>query len=135
MGFECLDGSLCKVVTVIVGATELVLGVFLCDRAAEEVRNFIAKVLEDRRDASGVEAFVAFVIAFNKVMGMVAADRFSKDGVGVIVVEDEDVAHVAVGGDRELTWEVGANKNLKVLPHKYIGAYFVVAVPMVSWWG
>ena len=80
-------------------------------------------------------AFVAFVIALNKVMGVAAADGFSKDGVGVVVIENKDVAHVLVGGDRELTWEVGANKTLKVFPRKHIGAYFVVAVPMVSWWG
>ena len=130
-----MDGSLCKVVTVIVGVTELVLDVFLCDGLAEEFRNFIVKALEDRHDANGLEVFVAFIIAFNKVMGVAALDRSSKDGVGVAVVEDEDVTHVAVGGDRKLTWEVGANKILKVLPRKCIGAYLVVAVAMIAWWG
>ena len=81
-----------------------------------------------------MEAFVAFVIAFNKVMGMTAADGFSKNGVGVVAVEDKDVSHVSVGGDRESTWEVRANKTLKVFPHKRIGAHFVVAGAMVSWW-
>ena len=31
VSFEGLDGSLCKVVTVIVGVAELVLDAFLCD--------------------------------------------------------------------------------------------------------
>ena len=132
MSFEGLDGPLCKVVKVIVGAAELVLNVFLCDGAAEEVRNFIVKALEDRCDASSLEAFVAFVIAFDKVMGTAAADRFSKDGVGVVVVENGDVTHVALGGDRKLTWEVRANKTLKVLPSIGGSAYLVVAVAMVS---
>ena len=35
VGFEGLDGALCKVVTVIVGVAELALDVFLCDGAAE----------------------------------------------------------------------------------------------------
>ena len=135
VSFEGLDGPLCKVATVIVGVAELVLNVFLCDGAAEDVRNFIVKALEDRRDASVLEAFVAFVITFDKVMGVVAADRFSKDGVGVVIVENKDVAHVAVGGDRNTTWEVRANKTLKVLPSKGSSAYLVVAVAMVSWWG
>ena len=89
--------------------------------------------MEDGRDASGVEGFVAFVLAFNKVMGVVAADRLSKDDIGVVVVEDKDVAHISVGGDGESTWEVRANKTLKVFPRKCIGAHFVVAVAMVSW--
>ena len=63
-----------------------------------------------------MEAFVAFVTSLNKVMGVAAADGFSKDGVGVVAVEYEDVAHVAVEGDRELAWEVGANETLRVLP-------------------
>ena len=134
MGFEGLDDLLCKVVTVSVGVTELVLDVFLYDEAAEEVRSLIVEALEDRRNASGFKPFVAFVIAFNKMMGVAALDRFSKDDVGAVAVEDEDVAHVAVGGDRKCTWEVGANKILKVLPRKCIGAYFVVAVTMVLWW-
>ena len=45
MGFEGLDGLLCEVVSVIVGIAELVLDIFLCDGAAEEVRNFIVKAL------------------------------------------------------------------------------------------
>ena len=91
--------------------------------------------MENGRDASGVEAFVAFVIAFNKVMGMGAADRFSKDGIEIVVVEYKDVAHVSVGGYRESTWEVRANKTLEVFPRECIGAHFVVAVAMVLWWG
>ena len=93
----------------------------------------VVKALEDGHDASSVEAFVAFVIAFNKVMGVAALDRFSKDGVGVEAVEDEDVAHVTVGGDRKLTWEIRANKNPKVFPPKCIGACFAVTVAMVLW--
>ena len=81
-----------------------------------------------------MEAFVTFVIAFNKVMGMAAVDRFSKDGVGGVVVEYKDVARVSMGGYRELTWEVRANKTLEAFPRKRIGAHFVVAVAMVSWW-
>ena len=80
-----------------------------------------------------MKAFVAFVLALNKVMGVAAPDLFSKYGVGVIVIEDKDVAHVAVGGERESTWEIGANETLKVFPRKYIGAYFVVAVTVVLW--
>ena len=79
--------------------------------------------------------FVAFVIAFDKVMGMAAADRFSKDGVGVVVGENKDVTLVVVGGDRKLTWEVRANKTLKVLPSKGSSTNLVVVVAMVSWWG
>ena len=45
VSFKGLDGPLCKVVTVIVGVAELVLDVFLCDGAAEKVRNFIVKAL------------------------------------------------------------------------------------------
>ena len=45
LGLEGLDGALCKVVTVIVGVAEEVLDVLFCDGAAEEVRNFIVKVL------------------------------------------------------------------------------------------
>ena len=59
-----------------------------------------------------MEAFVAFVIAFNNVMGMAAADRFSKYGVGVGVVEYKDVAHVSVRIYGESTWELRANKTL-----------------------
>ena len=40
----------------------------------------------DLCDAISLEAFVAFVIAFDKVMGVAAADGFSEDGVGVVVV-------------------------------------------------
>ena len=68
-------------------------------------------------------------------MGVAAVDGLHKDCVGVVVVEDEDVAHVAVGGDRESTWEVRANKTLKVFPRKRIGAYFVVVVTIVLWGG
>ena len=82
-----------------------------------------------------MKVFVAFVIALNKVMDVEAVDELSKYGVEVVVIEDEDVAHVSVGGDRESTWEVGANKTHKVFPRKHIGAYFVVAVAMVSWLG
>ena len=82
-----------------------------------------------------MKVVVPFVIALNKVVGMAAPDGFSKYGVGVGVIEDKDVAHIAVGGDRESTWEVGANETLKVLPRKRVGAYFVVAVTMVSWGG
>ena len=111
----------------IVGIAELALDVF----SVMERR----RVLEDGCDASGLEAFVAFVIAFKKVMGMVTADRFSKDGAGIVVVENEDVTYVTVGGDRKLTWEVRANTTLKVLSSKGGSAYLVVAVGMVLWWG
>ena len=92
--------------------------------------------MEDRRAASSLKAFVAFVIAFHKVMDMAAADRFDKDGVvGVVVIENEDITHVAVGGNRKRTWEVRANETLKVLPSKGGSADFMLAVAMVSWWG
>ena len=75
---------------------------------------------------------VAFVIAFNKVVGVAAADRFSKYGVGVVVLEYKDVAHVSVGGYRKSTCEVRANKTLEVFPRECVGADFVVAAVMVS---
>ena len=78
-----------------------------------------------------MKAVVAFIIALNKVLGVAAPDGFREYDVGVVVVGDKDVAHVAVGGDGESTWEVGGNKTLKVC----VGAYFVVAVAMVSWVG
>ena len=82
-----------------------------------------------------MKAVVAFVIALNKVVGVAAPDGFSKYGVGIVVIEDKGVAHILVGGDRESTWEVGANETLKVFPRKRVGAYFVVAVAMVTWGG
>ena len=78
---------------------------------------------------------VAFVIVFNKVTGMAASDRLRKDSTGVVVIENEDVTHVAVGGDRKATWEVRANETLKVLPSKGGSVYFVVAFAMLLWWG
>ena len=104
MGCEGSDDPICKVVTMIVGITKLVLDVLLCDRAACEVRDLIVFALEDWRDVSGLEAFVGFVISFDKVMGMVAADWISKDCVGIIVIENENITHVAVGCNRKATW-------------------------------
>ena len=80
-----------------------------------------------------MQVVVAFVITLDKAVGMAAPDGFSKYGVGVVVIEDKDIAHIAVGSDRESTWEVGANETLKVFKRKRVGAYFVVAVAMVSW--
>ena len=45
VSFEGMDDPIGKVVTVILGIAELALDVFLCDGAAEEVRNFIVKTL------------------------------------------------------------------------------------------
>ena len=45
VGFEGLNGALCKVVAVIVGVAELVFDVFLCGGAAKKVRKFIVKAL------------------------------------------------------------------------------------------
>ena len=48
--------------------------------------------MEDWFDAGINEALAACITALNQVVGSLALDWFSKDGIGITVTEDEDMA-------------------------------------------
>ena len=63
---------------------------------------------------------------------MVAVNWISKNGVGIIFIENEDITHVTVGGNRKSAWEVRTNKALKVLPYKGVSPHFIVFIAIFS---
>lgn len=104
MGFEGLDSSLCNILLVVICVTDLVFQFLFLDAFDHFFGHFVVKSLYDRVNSSFLEFFVACIVAFNEVSSALGFDRFSKNGIGIVIIQDEDVVVISGGRYRKTTW-------------------------------
>ena len=96
--------------------------------------NFIVQALEDGGDASTFKTLVACFVTLDEVFGLTALYGFGKNGIGIIVVEDEDIVVSAARDKWEASREVIAYESFQIIKLEDGGADFVGAVHMGARW-
>ena len=89
--FEGLYGSFGWVESMITGRCKLVVEVVGDNGRDEEVRDFVVEALDDWVDARPLEVSKARLVALEKMFLLSADDGFGKDGVGIVIIEYEDI--------------------------------------------
>lgn len=79
-----------------------------------------------------MEVFVASFIAFDELFTAAVLDGFCKDGIGVKIIEDEDVVHAAAGDKGKFARQVGADEAFQFIEVEDGGANFMGAITNLS---
>ena len=108
MAFEPSDCPFSKVVAMIVGVGKLVMKLFGFNECDEFLGNFVDNSLKCWNNSCLFLLVVAKGVAGDEMVDLASFDGCCKDGIAVIIVENEDVAVAWAGNERESVWEVGA---------------------------
>ena len=95
---------------------------------------FVVEFVEDWIDTGGLQFCIAGVIPLNKVVGLPALDRMNEDGVGIMIIEEEDIVHPAGGGEGKTSGLVSGDNGVECFEFARIGADQVITGEWRPWW-
>ena len=126
MIFECLDCSFCPVASVQSCRRKLVIDVFICHEILEELGCFVVETMELGTEASSLEKTENFFVGVLDGFLFAIGDRFSVNGVAIIIVKDKDVIVSGCGGYDEAACLIGTDLSCYCLA---FGVNMVSAMP------
>ena len=112
--FKSADSTLRWIVTVVMESHQLVFEVLLFNFVEEVLGGFIVQALVDGGNAGLSELLVAGFLPKDEIVRFPAFNWASKDSIGVIVVEEEDVVVSKEGLKWELTRKVSCNQAFQL---------------------
>ena len=134
MVLERANCTLSWVCMVIVGISELILELLGGDGCSHGIGDLVVKFVEDWIDAGGLQFCIAGVVPLNKVVGLPALDRMDEDGVGIMIVEEEDIVHPTGGGEGKTSGLVSGDHGVECFEFAHIGADQVITGEWRPWW-
>ena len=99
--FEGANRALHLFSMVIASISELKLEILGSDGHTHAVGGLIVEFMEISIDISCLQFDVASIVTLDQVVVFSTFHRMDKDGIGIMVIEKEDVVHVTGGGERE----------------------------------
>ena len=107
---------------VIVSIGKLILEVLGSDGGMHGVGDLIVEFVQDWVDSCGLQFCIASVVPLNDVIGLPTHDWMDKDGVGVMIVEEEDIVHTNGGGEGKTSGLIRGDHGLELVKFNCISA-------------
>lgn len=134
MGFECLNCSFCWVPFVHVSVDQLAVKIFCSYAGHECIGDFIVKSVQNWFDSCICESFVACITSLDQMVCSSAFDWFTKNDIGIIVTECENMTVAFVAAPWKHAREVCACQSFEFFKFKCIDCDLVASVNAGSRW-
>ena len=107
---------------VIMGVSKLILEIFGGDGRTHGVRDFVVEFVKSWIDSCSLQLGVASIVPLNEVVGMSTLDWMDKDCIGIMVVEEKDIAHTTCGGEWKMPWLIRRDHGVELVDFNSRGA-------------